>query len=597
MASSDLAYVDGGLLDYEPSLFSHFHQSLQSFARETAIIVAHQNADHLETLVKPLGTQPIANGHTNGPLNWLSWTYEQLHHAAAQVVNNLRLRGVGAGSTVVVLVPNGIEWAIFLWASVLGKFSLSNLDFGALSKPRAPELEMLLRKLKPDVIAVIDKAGAHAMDIALESQDHIPKVKVMMQSRDIQQNPIEAGDSASGWSTLLSLADPKISEPAIKNIEQEALFDDQARVAFILFTSGTTAGTPKGCPHTVRETLHNITQDFGPVSSQRPRRLLQTANFRIISPTMTMATWSQGGAVILPSASFNAQAMLAALRSEDFAISMCFFVPAQLHATVAQDDFAAASEQISKQGTLRTIFLGADIVTEDLYNKACRAFPNVEVRIGHGMTEGGSAFAWPAGVKSLPYYAGIAPLGQTNRGTRLKIAAAQSANEQGHRTPLKRGETGELHLWSEGILRGYLDGVNVKDFYTDGDGNRWFCTGDMGMMNRDGWVYILGREKDIVKRAGVPITPAAIESSLDTFLRSQTSVVGVPHPILGQAPCAVVKSLGSNTKEAVKKHVLEIFGPDYALGDVLTLEELALEDFPVNATGKILKRELLDRIR
>lgn len=475
--------------------------------------------------------------------------------------------------------------------------SLSNLDFGALSKPRAPELQMLLRKLKPHAIVVQDDAGTHAVDIALESQEHLPKVKVMIQSSDHKQNPSEMTTSTSRWITLLNLADSEITQSIVRSIEEEALRDDHARVALILFTSGTTAGTPKGCPHTVRETLHNTTQDFGGTPSRRPRRLLQTANFRIISPTMTLATWSAGGAIVLPSASFNPQAMLTALQNEGLAISMCFFVPAQLHSIVAQDGFAAASKQIFEQGNLRTMFLGADIVTEDLYNKACRAFPGVEVRIGHGMTEGGSAFAWPTRVESLPYYAGIAPLGQTNRGTRLKFTAARVAGEQGLRTPLQRGEIGELHLWSEGLLRSYLDGVNAQDFYTDEDGKRWFCTGDMGMMDEDGWVYILGRQKDIIKRAGVPITPAAIESSLDTFLRSQTSVVGVPHPVLGQAPYAVVKHLGPSTKDAVRKHILDIFGPDYALGDVLTLEELGMEDFPTNATGKILKRELLDLIQ
>lgn len=597
MSSSELAYVDGGLLDYEPSLFSHFHRSLRSSPGDTAIIVVHQNANHLETLARLPDPQNVVSGHSTKTLSCLSWTYAQLHHAAVQVVQGLRVRGIKAGSTAVVLVPNGIESAVLLWASILGRFSLSNLDLGALSKPRAPELQMLLRRLKPDAIIVQDEAGAHAVDTALDSQGHLPTVKVIIQSSDAHQSPSRVAGSTNDWDLLLSLADSKISQSTIRSIEKEALHDDHARIALILFTSGTTAGTPKGCPHTVREMLHNITQDFGSVPSRRPRRLLQTANFRIIAPTMTLATWSEGGTIILPSASFNAQAMLAALRNETFAISMCFFVPAQLHAIVAQDNFAASSEDISKQGNLGTMCLGADIVTEDLYNKACRAFPNVKVWIGHGMTEGGAAFVWPAGAESLPYYAGIAPLGQTNRGTRLKITAAKAADEQGPRIPLQRGEIGELHLWSEGLLRGYLDGVNAKDFYTDEEGNEWFCTGDMGMMNQDGWVYILGRQKDIIKRAGVPITPAAIESSLDTFLQSQTSVIGVPHPILGQAPCVVVKSLGPTTKEAVRNHVLEIFGPDYALGDVLTLKELGLEDFPINITGKILKRELLDLVQ
>ena len=229
-----------------------------------------------------------------------------------------------------------------------------------------------------------------------------------------------------------------------------------------------------------------------------------------------------------------------------------------------------------------------------------RSFPGVKVQVGHGMTEGGASVMWPAEIKYAPYHAGTAPIGKVNKGTRLKIVAtvtdATDNNIQERGATLKRGELGELHVWSEGFIRGYLDGVNAADFYADENGDRWFITGDTALMNNDGWVYILGRKKDIIKRAGVPITPAAIESSLDTYLRSHTSVVGVAHPTLGQEPVAVVKSLGQSTKEDVKQHVLAVFGPDYGLGNVLTLQELSLDDFPLNATGKILKRELLECI-
>lgn len=69
-------------------------------------------------------------------------------------------------------------------------------------------------------------------------------------------------------------------------------------------------------------------------------------------------------------------------------------------------------------------------------------------------------------------------------------------------------------------------------------------------------------------------------------------MLAIPHPELGQEPFAVVRDLGSKTKDEVKAQIVNIFGVDEALGGVATLKELGLDDFPRNATDKILKRDL-----
>lgn len=66
----------------------------------------------------------------------------------------------------------------------------------------------------------------------------------------------------------------------------------------------------------------------------------------------------------------------------------------------------------------------------------------------------------------------------------------------------------------------------------------------------------------------------------------------MPHPVLGQEPFAVVQSLGERSKDGVRQHILELFGKDYALAGVASLDELGLESFPLNATGKVMKIEL-----
>lgn len=72
----------------------------------------------------------------------------------------------------------------------------------------------------------------------------------------------------------------------------------------------------------------------------------------------------------------------------------------------------------------------------------------------------------------------------------------------------------------------------------------------------------------------------------------KTVVVGVPHPTLGHEPIAVVKSLGCKSGDEAKQHVVEVFGRDFTLGSVVTLQDLGLETFPLNATGKVMKTAL-----
>ena len=69
----------------------------------------------------------------------------------------------------------------------------------------------------------------------------------------------------------------------------------------------------------------------------------------------------------------------------------------------------------------------------------------------------------------------------------------------------------------------------------------------------------------------------------------QVSVFGIPHPELGQEPYVVAETFNSRTSDQVKQHVIDVFGETSALGGAITLEELGMSKFPVNATGKIMK--------
>jgi len=575
--SPELAEVTGGPREScPPSLFCHLEPVIASNPKEPAVIVTHQAPDHLQDLA---GAHP--NG-TNEHLPCLTWTYTDMQRAALKVIVGLRVRSITPGSTVVTLIPNGIEWAVLFWASMLEKFTLSSLDLGALTEPRAAELRSLLCTLQPDVIVVPDADGAVAVQRALEGQSKQPSVKITL-DQDSVRAPAE-------WTSLIDMArspEPEGSGSVLTraSIEEAARTDDYDRTQLILFTSGTSTGKPKGCPRTVGMMLHWANQQWTSHRGSSFRSIFYTANFRAIAAIAAMRTWQEGGAIVMPGPGFSPAPVLDAIQRHK--VTLLVFIPAMLHALVSHPDFDSTDKS-----SVQDISIGGDMITRDSYTKLCRAFPQSAVMVVHGSTEGGSAVEWPffgqVGMQDLPFYADIAPLGKVAPGTRIRIADE-------HHRPVRRNEIGELHFRNNSFATRYLGGIKSEDFYQDEHGS-WFKSGDTGLINDDGWIYILGRKKDIIMRAGIPITPAALESCLDSYLEGQTSVLAIPHETLGQEPFAVVRDLNGRTKADAYQQVLDLFGKDYALGGVATLEELGLTDFPLNATGKIMKLELVEPV-
>jgi 4-coumarate--CoA ligase len=297
-----------------------------------------------------------------------------------------------------------------------------------------------------------------------------------------------------------------------------------------------------------------------------------------------MAVWKAGGCVVIPGTGAGSEGILDAVQTHH--ITLWLFVPALLNSYAAEK--RASGRNLPEVNGIETVLLGGDMITRDALRKAAEEFPRAEVIVAHGMTEGGGLFNWPfreAQAAEVPHIREISPLGDVAKGVRVRIRDAESGKV------VKKGDTGELLFSSKCVIQHYLDHTHPEAFLQE-DGRQWFRTGDLATITADGLVYILGRIKDRIKRAAIPIEPAALESCVAAFTASTASVIGWPHPEMGEAPLAIVENLNGKTTEQILEEVIRKFGPEYALEKVITLEQLGLRAWPLNATGKIMKTEL-----
>jgi acyl-CoA synthetase (AMP-forming)/AMP-acid ligase II len=150
------------------------------------------------------------------------------------------------------------------------------------------------------------------------------------------------------------------------------------------------------------------------------------------------------------------------------------------------------------------------------------------------------------------------------------------------------GQEGELQVRGPQVCMGYLDSSLDVDAFTD-DG--WFRTGDLGIIDADGYVSITGRLKDIIIRKGENISAKEIEDLLFTHPKvADVAVVGLPDPMSGERACAVIVTAGD---EPITFDEMVAFLRDQQLSMHKVPEQLELVDaLPRNPTGKVLKKDL-----
>ncbi|MFF0545248.1 AMP-binding protein [Nocardia thailandica] len=483
------------------------------------------------------------------------WTYAQAAAAVDSLATGLAARGLGAGDRVGIWAPNCAEWYFVQYATAALGVILVNIN----PAYRTSELEYVLRQAR--VRMLVAAPSFKTSDYAAMIDQVRPNCPALEQ--------------------VLILGNPEWAETAATEPDTELLEVVAASLSAddpinIQYTSGTT-GFPKGATLSHHNILNNgffVGELCG--YTEQDRICLPVPYYHCFGMVMgNLAATSHGCAIVIPAPAFDPAATLDAVAAE--ACTALYGVPTMFIAVLAELD-AGAPRDLS---SLRTGIMAGSPCPVEVMKRVIDRLGMTEVAICYGMTETSPVSTQTRRDDGIGRR--TATVGRV--GPHLEIKIVDPAT--GRTVP--RGEPGELCTRGYSVMLGYWD-EPVKTAEAI-DAARWMHTGDIGVMDADGYVSVTGRIKDMVIRGGENIYPREIEEFLYTHPDIvDAQVIGVPDEKFGEELMAWVRLRdGAAPLDAA---ALREFCAGKLAHYKIPRYVHVVEEFPMTVTGKIRKAEM-----
>ncbi|MFG3006827.1 long-chain-fatty-acid--CoA ligase [Streptomyces calvus] len=369
----------------------------------------------------------------------------------------------------------------------------------------------------------------------------------------------------------------------LENAAQDAApIDDCAErepddVAVVFYTSGTT-GEPKGVMLTHRNILYNVERMVTtPYAFRSDDVLLGCLPLSHgFGQICGMLTGFRAGISIVMMPRFSGREALALMREHRCTVFMG--VPTMY---VKLLDAVAQGEPIPR---LDRVYSGGSALPVKTLDDVRSTF-GCPVYEGYGMTETSCSVAYH--YPGLTFRSGT--VGVPITGITVGIARPHADGID----LLPVGEVGEIVVRGPNVMAGYLGRPDVTaEVLIDG----WFLTGDLGRLDADGYLSVVGRKKDLILRGGYNVYPREIEEILVRHPAvAQVAVIGVPHPELGEEPWAVVVPARPEDITAGSDQEIIEWGKQRLAAYKYPRRVEFVDALPIGSSGKVLKRMLVSK--
>ena len=476
----------------------------------------------------------------------LRLTYGALNQRVNRLCNLLSREGLKRGDRICVVSSNCHIHPELIMVAAKGGWILTEIDHRLTSK----EMEYIISDSDPKVLFIGGGLG-----------DVLPPINREFSNLKKITFPEEYEEVTASYSD---------EEPKLQVHESD--------IITLMYTSGTT-GRPKGVIYTHKNLVVAVANMDATLKISADDRTLHTSPFSHIAPIwpFLLHCYNGGSSVIIDN--LDPTYILSTIEKEK--ITTWNTVPMLLGRVV--DTKGKEKYDIS---SLRCITYGASPIALPVLEKALTYFGNILNQI-YGCTEVYLLTFLQARDHKLE--------GSEKEVKRLKSCGLGLINTEtlvvdSDRNPVKPGEVGEVITRGDHVSPGYWKKPKeTRDSMKEG----WFFTGDLATVDEEGFIYIIGRRKEIIITGGENVSPREIEDVLHSHKAvKEAAVVGLPHEKWGEAVTAFV-ILEDN--ETLSEEDLLAFCRERLAGYKRPKAAIFLEDFPRTTSGKLLKRKLRDQ--
>jgi len=479
-------------------------------------------------------------------------TFDGLRRQVSQTVQVLNKLGYGRGDAVSIVLPNGPEMATSFLA----------VAAGCVSAPLNPaykddEFAFYLDDLKAKALIVETSSTSPAIEVAHSL--NIPVLRLDVDARDPAGSFILRGPDG---------ADVPIDEDTPPDFAQA---DD---IALVLHTSGTTS-RPKQVPLSQRNltaSARHISRTLALTSADRCLNIMPLFHIHgLIAATLSSLAV---GASVFCTPGFNALRFFAWL--DEAHPSWYTAVPTMHQAILTRAD---RNREIIERNSLRFIRSSSASLPPQVMAELEATF-NAPVIEAYGMTEASHQMA------SNPLPPRARKPGSVGIAAGPDVAIMDDDGQI-----LESGGIGEVVIKGPNVTAGYVNNPKANsEAFTSG----WFRTGDQGMLDEEGYLYLTGRLKEIINRGGEKISPREVdEVLLDHPAVAQVVTFAMPHAQLGEeVAAAVVLADGTSAEE----RELRDFCSERLANFKVPRKVLILSEIPKGATGKIQRIGLASKL-
>ena len=494
-------------------------------------------------------------------------SYQELLQQSEEIANGFLSLGLQRGARIGIFSQNCKEWILTQFGAALSDLVLVNLN------PAYRKHELLFALNNVGCEALVTSEGFKGADYIKMLHEICPELEgsklgeLRSQTLPALRWVFKVGDRPSpGMMTYNDLHGR--SAPNFQEVTHSVDFESAANIQF---TSGTT-GNPKG---TVL-THHNIVNN-GYFLGQHmkygltDRLCVQVPLYHCFGMVMaTMASVTHGSALVFPDFGFNAAASVAAVEREK--CTTLYGVPTMFQAFMNEQ--LKHSKSVS---TLRKGVIAGSIATPELMRRIVDELGIKHMVNAYGMTECSPVATATKFEESFDKQ--ISTVGLPFPNTEIKLV-----NENNEIVGV--GETGEI------CFRGYLV---MKEYWENKEGTRnaidergWLHSGDLGAMDKDMYLRIVGRKKDMIIRGGENVFPSEIEAFYNTHPDiDEIHVIGIPDEYYGEVVCAWIKMKAG--KKPLTQEDLKKFGDGQIAYFKIPSLVRVVESFPLTVTGKVMK--------